>query len=74
MYFSKGGEERYAHWVFNHLRALLDPLAQLVILAKMVPVEPVETLVPLAHLESRVWLDQLVLLETRDLLESLVLV
>lgn len=40
----------------------------------MVPVEPVETLAPLAHLESRVLLDPLVHLETRDLLESLVLV
>lgn len=39
----------------------------------MVPVEPVETLAPLAHLESRVWLDPLVQLETRELLESLVL-
>lgn len=51
---------------------MLDPLAPLEPPVRTVLVEPVETLVPLVHLESRVWSDPLVLLERRDLPESLV--
>lgn len=54
------------------LRALLDPLALLVPLVKMVLVEPVEILAPWVHLETLVWLDKLAHLERREPVEILV--
>lgn len=49
----------------------MDPLALLVPLVRMDLVDSVVIPDPLVLLESRVWLDQLVQLETRDPLESL---
>lgn len=54
-------------------RVLLDPLAPLALPEKMVLVVSVEMPALLAQVESRVWLDPLVQLEIRDLLERLVL-
>lgn len=54
------------------LRVLLDPLALLVLLVKMVLVDPVERLAPWVPLETLVWLDQLAHLERRDPVERLV--
>lgn len=70
-----GGLHTHTHPYYSSdlLRALLDPLALLVPLVKMVLVDSVVTLVPLVPLESRVWLDHLVWLEREDPLESLVL-
>lgn len=53
------------------LRVLLDPLALLELLVRMDLVVSVEMLVPLVHLESRVWSAHLVHKERRGLLESL---
>lgn len=54
------------------LRVLVDPLALLVPLVKMVFADPVETLAPWVALETLVWLDKLAHLERRDPAERLV--
>lgn len=63
-------EPTYTHTYL--LRVLLDPLALLVRLVKMVLVDPVEILAPWVPLETLVWLDQLAQLERREPVESLV--